>query len=66
MSPVRRIYSLEILQSVCLGFAHIPDIGPIPLKKIIEQKFVYCPAKPHIFMKIENEKLNFIKSQLTL
>ena len=30
---------LEILQTVCLGFVHMPDIGPKPLQ-IIEQKLV--------------------------
>ena len=30
---------LEILQAVCLGFVHIPDIGPIPFQ-VIEQKLV--------------------------
>ena len=29
----------EILKAVCLGFVHLPMIGPIPFQ-IIEQKFV--------------------------
>ena len=32
-------FFIEILKAVCLGFVHIPDIGPMPLQ-IIEQKLV--------------------------
>ena len=32
-------FLFKILQAVCLGFVHIPDIGPVPFQ-IIEQKLV--------------------------
>ena len=32
-------FFLKILTAVCLGFFHVPDIGPVPFQ-IIVQKFV--------------------------
>ena len=36
------IFCVEILQAVCLGFVNIPDIGPIPLKIIVQQLVQHC------------------------
>ena len=32
-------FILNILQAVCLGFVHIPDIGPIPLESLSKTNF---------------------------
>ena len=32
-------FGFNILQAVCVGFVHIPDIGPLPFQ-ITEQKLV--------------------------
>ena len=32
-------FLFEVLQALCLGFVHLPDIGPIPLQ-IIKLKLV--------------------------